>query len=495
MRRELVTRLGLVFDEIDRHGVGEVTGVSPASQGASLGEILARTDGMIDGAEQLVPVAPGRWSTIEIVAAERAVLAVASKQSIHSLRAEPSHVRAAIEARPSLSNEQRRMVEELCGSGRPVDVVIGRAGAGKTFTLDAVREAFEASDRRVLGISLAARAARELQSGAGITSSTAHTLRSELESGRRRLRSGDVLVIDEAGMLGTQLMAEMVGHADQSGAKVILVGDPKQLPPIEAGGLFASLGQRVDVIELVENRRQRDPLDRFVSVALRKGLTELAVRRLDDGGRITIAHNADALREHMTFDWFALHNDGRDALMAGVHRSDVRDLNARAHELLEGAGLLGPLLMTVDEQRFNVGDSVIATRNRYDLGILNGDIATVTSGGADGLCVATTNGRELRLPLDYVTEFVHHSYARTVHTTQGLTCETALLLGDDALYAEVGYTGLTRGSHENRIYTVVPAAEFHNDGFHLHDLVQTLDHSHAKTAAVDYLDPPQMELR
>jgi ATP-dependent exoDNAse (exonuclease V) alpha subunit len=473
----------------------DVTAVArSASQGASLGEILARTDGMIDVAEQLVPVAPGRWSTVEIVAAERAVLAVASKQSSQGLRADPLSVQAAIEARPSLSNEQRRMVEELCGSGRPVDVVIGRAGAGKTFTLDAVRESFEASDRWVIGISLAARAARELQSGAGITSSTAHTLRSELESGRRRLRSGDVLVVDEAGMLGTQLMAEMVEHADRAGAKVILVGDPKQLPPIEAGGLFASLGQRVDVIELVENRRQRDQLDRFVSVALRRGLTELAVRRLDDGGRVTVAHNADSLREQMALDWFSLHGDGRAALMGAVHRSDVRDLNARAHELLEGAGVLGPLVMTIDEQRFCVGDSVIATRNRYDLGILNGDIATVMSGDLDGLRVTTGDGRELRLPLDYVTDFVQHSYARTVHTTQGLTCEVALLLGDDALYAEVGYTGLTRGTHENRIYTVVPAANYRDEGFHLHDLVQTLGRSHAKTAAVDYLDPPQMEL-
>ena len=82
------------------------------------------------------------------------------------------------------------MVESLCGSGRAVDVVIGRAGAGKTFTLDAVREAFEASGHQVIGVSLAARAARELESGSGIHSSTAHAFHGQLENGRRRLRSG-----------------------------------------------------------------------------------------------------------------------------------------------------------------------------------------------------------------------------------------------------------------------------------------------------------------
>ena len=116
------------------------------------------------------------------------------------------------------------------------------------------------------------------------------------------------------------------------------------------------------------------------------------------------------------------------------------------------------------------------------------------NGDSDGLRVSASDGRDLVLPLDYVTDFVQHAYARTVHTTQGLTCEVALLLGDDALYAEVGYTGLTRGTDENRIYTVVPTADFRDDGFHLQDLVETLGRSHAKTAAIDYLDPPEMEL-
>lgn len=140
------------------------------------------------------------------------------------------------------------MVEALCLSGRPLDVVIGRAGAGKTFTLDAVREAFKQSDHRVIGASLAARAARELQSGAGIRSTTAHSLHADIEAGRRRLGPGDVLVIDEAGMLGTVMMADLVDKAHRAEAKVILVGDPKQLPPIEAGGLFASLAQRIEIV-------------------------------------------------------------------------------------------------------------------------------------------------------------------------------------------------------------------------------------------------------
>ena len=94
--------------------------------------------------------------------------------------------------------------------------------------------------------------------------------------------------------------------------------------------------------------------------------------------------------------------------------------------------------------------------------------------------------------LDYVTDHLQHAYARTVHKTQGLTCEIALFLGDDALYAELGYTALTRGTHENRVYTVVSNEDFEDRDFHLEHVVRALDRSLAKTAAIDYLDPPQL---
>lgn len=596
LRRELVERLGVVFDEVDRHGVAEITGISPqmrkafsrrraeiiaemdrlgvhsgagariatlntrkpkltgitedqlraecrqraldhrfdldrvtriprtptlrvddrelsdtlvtedatferrsavraaaraAGQGATLDEITIRADVYLAG-DEVASVAPGRWTTKRVLAAERQVIGAATREPHPSLCADPLTIDAAIEARPSLSREQRRMVESLCGSGRSVDVVIGRAGAGKTFTLDAVREAFEASGHQVIGIGLAARAARELESGAGIHSSTAHALHGQLENGRRHIRPGDVLVVDEAGMLGTILMADLVERSTTNGGKVILVGDPKQLPPIEAGGLFASLANRIPIVELAENRRQRDPEERFIANALRKGLTELAVRRLDRHGRVTIAHNSDVLRDQMALDWFELHNAGSDAVMGAVHNSDVADLNERAHALLEASGALGPLVAVVDERRYSVGDRVLGLDNRYDLGILNGDLARIVGADSTAIAVQLDVGRCVRLPLDYVTDHLQHAYARTVHKTQGLTCEIGLLLGDDALYAELGYTGLTRATHENRVYTVVSNEDFENRNFHLEHVVRALDRSLAKTAAIDYLDPPEL---
>ena len=457
-----------------------------ARQGATLAEIVARADAFL-GSEQAIDLGFCRWTTPEMLALERQVVVLASQPVAAPLRADPAAVSAAIASRPSLSAEQRTMVTELCGSGRPVEVVIGHAGAGKTFSLDAVRDAFEASGHRVIGTSLAARAALELQASAGIRSVTAHTLLAGINAGRVRLGPGDTLVVNEAGMVGTRQLAALAAETARAGAKLILVGDPRQLPPVEAGGLFASLGERVPVIELAENRRQVDPEERAITAALRRGQAELAVQRLDAHGRLTVAHNSDALRDQLVLDWWEHRSAGRDVVMGGVHREDVRDLNFRAHALLETSGQLGPVVAEVDGRRFCVGDQVRALRNRYDLGILNGQVGEVTGADRDRLCVRV-DGRDVRLPVEYAAAHLDHSYARTVHKTQGLTCDVALLLGDDTLYAELGYTGLTRGRAENHLYTVVSAADAEGDG--LDRLTRALATSRAKTAAVDYLEPP-----
>jgi conjugative relaxase-like TrwC/TraI family protein len=595
LRRELTVRLGVVFDQVDRHGVAEITGISPAmrrafsrrrveivdemqargghtgkaarvatlvtrkpkpkavsegelreewraraldarfdlsqvvrvprtpqlrvtdadiaaavtvehaaydrgdviravaraaSQGATLAEIIDRAEAYLGG-DQAVPLGCDRWTTPEILDLEQRVLTLATQPADTRLTAEGAATAAAIRERPALSAEQRRMVEQLCGSGLPVDVVVGHAGTGKTFSLDAVRDAFTASGHRVFGVSLAARAARELQAGSGIPATTAHRLLHALQTGRVGLQPGDVLVVDEAGMVGTRLLAALATETDRSQAKLILVGDPKQLPEVEAGGLFTALAARLPVVELVDNRRQQDPVERQVVAALRHGHARYAVRRLDATGRVTVATNSDALREQLVDDWHARRSAGRDVVMGALHRGDVRDLNTRAHARLETAGELGPFVAVVDDTRFCVGDQVIAGRNRYDLGLINGDIGEITGTTDGGLRIRVDGRGELDVPLDYVRDHLAHGYARTVHKTQGLTCDVALLLGDDTLYAELGYTGLTRGRTENRLYAVVPTLEPGEDGMHdLEHVIAALGVSRAKTAALDGPDAP-----
>ncbi len=140
-----------------------------------------------------------------------------------------------------------------------MEVVRAPAGTGKTFALDAAREAWQASGVPVLGCALSAKAAGELRDQAAIDTTTIARLTYALDHGVR-LAQGSVLVVDEAGMVGTRDLARLLDAAEQAQAKLVLVGDDRQLPEIQAGGLFSALADRLGAIELTEVRRQREAM-------------------------------------------------------------------------------------------------------------------------------------------------------------------------------------------------------------------------------------------
>ena len=141
--------------------------------------------------------------------------------------------------------------------------------------------------------------------------------------------------------------------------------------------------------------------------------------------------------------------------MAAPSRADVADLNERAREHLRADHQLGAVAADIAGLELRVGDRVIAHRNRYDLGIMNGDTGRVSSADDRYVYVALDDHRRMRVPYDYVADgLLTHAYATTVHKAQGMTCDATFLLGDDGLYAELGYTGLSRGRDTNRLYAV-----------------------------------------
>jgi ATP-dependent exoDNAse (exonuclease V) alpha subunit len=243
-----------------------------ATHGTSLVELEARAEALTSS-QAVVELADDRCTTPEMLELERRSVLLAQGgvgegRGVASAEA----LAAAVGERPSLGADQRAALATIACTGDGLDVLIGPAGTGKTFMLDAAREAWQRSGKRVIGASLAASAARELQLGSGIKSTTVDRLLLMIDQGRERLDGATVLVVDEAGMLGTRRLAALINEASGSGAKLLLVGDPRQLPEIDAGGLFASLATRLGHVALSENRRQRDPVEREVAAELRVGL-------------------------------------------------------------------------------------------------------------------------------------------------------------------------------------------------------------------------------
>ena len=462
-----------------------------STEGATLDQLESAADQYL-ASTHAVDLGHGWWSTPTEVQLEHRATELAAIQR-PAPAAQPELVAEAVTARPSLTPEQASLISGVTQSDAPVDVVVGWAGTGKTFSLDAVRQAHEASGHTVIGAALSARAAAELEGGSGIASTTADRLLLDLSSGQRRLNGSTVLVIDEAGMLGNRRLAAFIDEAAQTNAKLILVGDPKQLPEIDPGGLFKSLADRLGHHELTENRRQLDPVERQAVTDVRLGNAPAAVDRLADHGHIITAANADHLRQRMVTDWYQAYANGNTVLISASRRSAVADLNQRARQTLAEHGHLGPTVLSHNEADYAIGDQVMTLRNNRRIGLANGELGTVEGpGDAGGLRMRLRNGRSKEIPADYIDAgHLTHGYASTIHKAQGATVDQSFILADDSLSQESGYTALTRGRASNRVYLVRPEIGEHDRSVDdpLSLLKHSLSRSAAKTAAIDRLGP------
>jgi conjugative relaxase-like TrwC/TraI family protein len=410
-----------------------------------------------DGKSVPIPTDPRRFTTREMVQTERYLVSLAgSRRHAGAGLADAGTVGDALARRPSLSGEQAAMVRRICGSGAGVDVVIGVAGAGKTFALAAAHDAWTASGHRVIGATLAARAARQLEAGSGVPSSTLTRLLADLDRpDGGRLGPDHVVVVDEASMVGTRKLLDLVRHAERANAKVVLIGDPCQLPEIDAGGAFAGLARRSDRTRLTVNRRQHEPWERQALTDIRLGRAEEAVAAYVAHGRIHHDPDPGAVRDRMVDDWWTATADGTDVLMLTAHHRQVDHLNQLARDRMQAAGRLGERELELGGRAYAVGDTVLALRNDYRHGVLNGTRGTITAidQRARRLVVTTDDLATVTIPFAYADAgSLAYGYAMTIHKAEGATVAIALVLADATMTRHHLYTAVSRGSQCNVIY-------------------------------------------
>jgi conjugative relaxase-like TrwC/TraI family protein len=437
---------------------GQLTGV----------DVIRRTDGRVVPAE----VDERRYTTKGLLLTEQRAITRALARHDDGVAISDEHHSQVATRRRTLSVEQAEMVRRLTSSGAGVEVVVGKAGTGKTYALDAAREAWEASRIAVAGVALAARAALELEASAGIPSTTLARLLTRLNDHREGspLQSGSVLVVDEAGMVGTRQLARLLDHAETQSVKVVLVGDPRQLPEIDAGGLFRALSTRLPAIELTDNRRQQHTWEQVALDELRHGEVDTALATYRQHGRIHAADTAEQVRTTLVDDWWATAKDDLPgSVMIALRRSDVADLNHRARAAMLTAGrLTGPALHAGDDE-LRAGDRIVCLRNDRRLGVVNGTRATITHIHPTTRTVEAVDDRgvQLTLPGGYLDAgHITHGYAITGHKAQGLTCEHTYTLGTETLYREWGYVAMSRGRLTNQLYH--GPVDVGDDGLHHH---------------------------
>src|SRR5208283_373824 len=284
----------------------------------------------------------------------------------------------------TMTREQEEGFRHLTQGG-DIAVLVGRAGTGKSYTLAAVREAYEAEGYTVRGMALSGIAAESLQQQGGIESSTIYSQLKNWESGRDLPTEKDILVVDEAGIVGTRQMHAIIDHVSEVGAKVILVGDNEQLPPIEAGGAFRGIIERTGYFELSTIQRQNQEWQKEATASLSGDSTKVAeaLQTYRDNGRVACQETLDAAKATLVAAWaqHTIKNPDTSTLILAYTNRDVFELNATARDYLKAVGQLGATEYPIQTERgprqFAEGERIIFLRNERSMGVKNGSLGTV----------------------------------------------------------------------------------------------------------------------
>jgi conjugative relaxase-like TrwC/TraI family protein len=455
-----------------------VVAVAPALFGADPAELPRMVDQVLADPEALPLVATAGahgpvWATATTVATEAAIAAAVERQVTRrdAPAVEGIVARMAIADHEEalgrhLTEGQRSAVMAITTSGRGAELVVGVAGSGKTTALAAVRDAFESEGFEVIGTSTSGQAARTLRTAAGIEASrTLASLRWRLDHDQLQLTNRHVVILDEAAMTEDAAMLGLLGAAGDAGAKVVMVGDHRQLGAVGPGGGFEALvtryGAAVHILD--ENVRQRDVATRAALEELRAGDVAKAVASYARSGCIRTAPDRSGALEATVAGWAADMAQGRDAAMYAWRRANVAALNRRARERWRGMGRLGKEELTAPGgTAYAVGDRVVTLAPAAGGKVVTSETGTVVGLGTDqgslsvrmddGDAVWVLRGEEIG------ADRLAHGFAVTVHRSQGATVERAHAL-EDGGGRELAYVKMSRSTDRTTVYVVADSVE------------------------------------
>jgi hypothetical protein len=415
-----------------------------------------------------------RWSTPELLAVEQRLVTTAiGRTSEQTAKVSHEAVRDALAAHPTAGPDQQAMVRDLCQGGQGVALVVGRAGTGKAFALGMARHAWQLDGHRLLATAPTGIAAMSLQGEGFEDVATCDRLLGDLDRGREQLDARTVLVVDEAGMVDSRKLTRLLVHAEQAQAKVVLVGDDRQLASIDAGGGFRALRLRLGASELTENRRQHQAWEREALDLVRSGLVEEAVAAYQAHDRVVAADSKPAATLALLQDWWgawqqADHDPANEVVVLAARRAEVDRLNTLCQELLATQGRLGSERLQVEDRQLAVGDRVVCGHNAIaELGVANGSRGVVTALDPQARTLTIrldgTDSREVILPESYLdgrrqgerNRRVDLAYATTGHRAQGLTRGRALVRLTGTEDVNWLYVQLSRARRDTRLYAVV----------------------------------------
>ena len=397
-----------------------------------------------------------------------------------------------------LTEEQNKAVRHIVGK-ESISCIVGRAGTGKSFSLAAAKAIWDDQGNQVLGVALSGIAADGLVKDANMNSRTIASFLISVDNGTVKLDSKTVIVMDEAGMTDSLSMQRVLSIAENSGSKVVLVGDPAQLQPVGPGASFRAILEKTGFAEIQTVYRQKEQWQRDATVEFSKANTGNAIQAYSDNGCVHFLDNANDAIDKLVIDWQNQRDQTNKEIskfLIVAHRNadvqiinnKIREMRVARSEIADGYKVKNTVAGVEREIKISQNDRILFLKNDKTLGVANGRFATITyvnfteSGKVIDFNVKLDGSdKEITVNPNSYQDF-DYGYAATVHKTQGVTVDHSFVYGGGNLNSSLTYVAMTRHKETTALYA---SSEQYADLEVLKERVSRLD---TKDSVLNYLD-------
>ncbi|WP_109234471.1 AAA family ATPase [Orientia tsutsugamushi] len=417
------------------------------------------------------------FTTIEVRNEETRIIRIANKINNQVYYNDIYNLKSDIEGLANVSEEQKQALRHILLSTSGVRVLRGRAGTGKSYVLIKAHELATNRGQKVIGLAPTHKAVSELRSK-GYTE--VYTVKGFLYNRKKIFMQDSLIVVDEAGMVGTKAYAELFRVVRNNNCQLILAGDEKQLASIERGGMFEMLSNIFGSHVLVNIRRQSKNWSREAAMEFAESNILSGITLLRQNNCVRFDNTLQDSMSKLIYNWSLSKFKPHEKLVITVRNKDVDILNSSIRSLLKANGTLKgtEYERSIDGRKksYMAGDRIVFQKSYKDLQIQNSEFATLTSVSKNKFIAKTDTGKEVSFDPSEIQ--FKHGYASTVYKVQGASIKDVYVLHNGVSNISSSYVAMTRYIENLKLYCNNEATKSINS------LINQLSRPNEKSASI-----------